>query len=556
MKIGSLPRIRFNRSTQNLSYGYKTAFNEGQLIPIYLQEVFPGDNHRLETSFVIRTSSPFIRPIMDNIFIDIHYFFTPNRLVFDKWKSFMGENTQGYWTNTEEVTIPQTYGVGNDGIIPVGSIADYFGLNNGTINSPELTVQSLPFRDYALIYNEWWRDENLQEPVYIHMGSTTQSEAITDVDFGPSMYTGMPAQANKLRDYFTSCLPEPQKGDAVNIPVSGMLPVGPLAKNWQVSEMANFLKSPGTLYSTKFMRDNFATIDATSSLVSSSQNVLLGLTDVDFDYNKDYVLNFANLGADASQLYGTINDLRFAVQFQKYLERDSQYGTRYIEYLAGHWGIDSSDKTMQRPQYLAGKRSILNLTQVTQTSQSSESSPLAQVSAYSLTNGKQGFSRAFEEHGFIIGLACVRHLHSYQQGNPKFFTQRVNKIDYYDPLFANLGEQPVFTRELYSNTAEIDGTEVFGYNEAFADLRSRQSIVTGALKSSANNGLDVWHMADEYNSRPYLNGEWIKEDGSYLDRCLSVPSSSLPNFICDFYHKNQAIRVMPAYSMPGFMDHH
>ena len=551
MKIGNLPKIRYNRSSQNLSYNYKTTFNEGDLIPVYIQEVFPGDNHKVQTSFVIRTSSPFIRPIMDNIFIDLHYFFVPNRLIFEDWKAFMGENTQGYWTNDEEITIPQTFGVGNDGNIPSGSLADYFGINKGTINSPELTVQSVPFRAYALIYNEWFRDENLQEPTFIHLGGTTGAEAINDVEFGPSNYTGMPAKANKLRDYFTTCLPEPQKGDAVNIPVSGILPVGPIA-NMNIDNLGIFKDKISALkfnYLDSGDPFNYASILGTGSS-GNLANYSGGSGSIDSS------LYPRNLVADGSQLYGTINDLRFATQLQKYLERDAQYGTRYIEYLAGHWSITSSDKTLQRPEYLGGKRTILNLTQVTQTSQSSENSPLAQVSAYSLTNGTQGFSRAFEEHGFILGLACVRHLHSYQQGNPKFFTQRLNKLDYYDPLFANLGEQPVYTRELYSNTADISGTEVFGYNEAFADLRSRQSIVTGSLKSSLNNGLDVWHMADVYINRPYLNSEWIKETGEYLDRCLSVPSTTLPNFIADFYHKNVAVRVMPAYSMPGFMDHH
>lgn len=547
----NLPKIRYNRSVQDLSYGYKTTFNEGDLIPCYIQEVFPGDNHQVESRFVIRTTSPFIRPIMDNLFIDFHYFFVPNRLVFDKWREFMGENTDSYWTQSENITIPQTFSNdGASGIIRPGTIADYFGVNTGTIDRDGLRTSLLPFRAFALIYNEWYRDENLQEPVLISTGIANEKgdETLNNKPFSVSNYTGKVPKACKIRDYFTSCLPEPQKGVAVSIPTSSnMLPVIPNATDWGFDIIKRFNTPTHLLASNGSRFTGFLGVSddgSTSDLVSfaSTGNPL------DSPY-------FSNLGADTTNLMGTINDLRFATQLQKYLEKDARYGTRYIEYLYGHWGITSSDKTLQRPQYLGGKRTILNLTQVTQTSQSTEASPLAQVSAYSLTNGKQGFSMAFEEHGFVIGVACVRHKHSYQQGCPKFFNQRVDKLDFYDPLFANLGEQPVYTKELYSNTGDLNPEQVFGYNEAFADLRQRQSIITGELKTSANKSLDVWHMADTYSAPPTLSADWIQETGAYLDRCLSVPSSTMPNFIADFYHSNRSVRVMPTYSIPGLMDH-
>ena len=548
----NLPKIRYNRSVQDLSYGYKTTFNEGDLIPCYIQEVFPGDNHQVESRFVIRTTSPFIRPIMDNLFIDFHYFFVPNRLVFDKWREFMGENTDSYWTQSENITIPQTFSNdGASGIIRPGTIADYFGVNTGTIDRDGLRTSLLPFRAFAAIYNEWYRDENLQEPVLISTGAANEKgdETLNNNAFSVSNYTGKVPKACKIRDYFTSCLPEPQKGVAVSIPTSSnMLPVIPTDTDWNANILTRFntpihlVKSSGNGSLTGYLG---AFENGTNSNMGN-----FGATGSPLDTPL-----FSNLGADTTNLMGTINDLRFATQLQKYLEKDARYGTRYIEYLYGHWGITSSDKTLQRPQYLGGKRTILNLTQVTQTSQSTENSPLAQVSAYSLTNGKQGFSMAFEEHGFIIGVACVRHKHSYQQGCPKFFNQRVDKLDFYDPLFANLGEQPVYTKELYSNTGDLNPEQVFGYNEAFADLRQRQSIITGELKTSANKSLDVWHMADDYKAPPTLSADWIQETGAYLDRCLSVPSSTMPNFIADFYHTNRSVRVMPTYSIPGLMDH-
>lgn len=551
----NLPKIRYNRSVQDLSYGYKTTFNEGDLIPCYIQEVFPGDNHSVESRFVIRTTSPFIRPIMDNLFLDMHYFFVPNRLVFDKWRQFMGENTDSYWTQTENITIPQTFSNdGASGIIRAGTIADYFGVNTGTVDRDGLRTSLLPFRAFAAIYNEWYRDENLQEPVLISRGVANEKgdETLNNNAFSVSNYTGKVPKACKIRDYFTSCLPEPQKGVAVSIPTSSnMLPVIPNATDWNANILTRFnqsvhlVSSVGTGYFDGLLG---ATQEGnTSNLVNYSNSSAGSPLDAPL---------FSNLGADTTNLMGTINDLRFATQLQKYFERDARFGTRYIEYLYGHWGITSSDKTLQRPQYLGGKRTILNLTQVTQTSQSTGDSPLAQVSAYSLTNGKQGFSMAFEEHGFIIGVACVRHKHSYQQGCAKFLNQRVDKLDFYDPLFANLGEQPVYTKELYSNTADLSNPEqVFGYNEAFADLRQRQSIITGELKTSANKSLDVWHMADVYTAPPTLSSDWIQENGAYLDRCLSVPSKTMPNFIADFYHSNRAVRVMPTYSIPGLMDH-
>lgn len=504
----SRPRSRFD-----LSYSYKTSFNLGDLIPCYIQEILPGDTFKVDTTEVYRTTTPFIRPIMDNLFLDVHYFFVPYRLVLDTWKSVMGENTDGPWAQDSVYSVPQVTGV-----VKTGSLANYLGIPLS--NNLAIQVSRLPFRAYALIYNHYYRDENYQDPVYVST-SDTEVAPLNDDAFGPDNIYGKVAKANKIRDYFTNCLPAPQKGDAVQVPVLG------------VENMFNYNGVPYRMFGTSY-EDS-------------------GISDVRFMFDSgEYVENgednmyIANLGA-------SVNDIRSAFAMQRQLERLALFGSRYNEMLFGEFGVKAPANILQYPEYLSGTRTPVSVTQVNQTSQSTDASPLAQVSGYSLSNGRQGFAKSFVEHGVVLGLACVRQVHSYQQGLEKFYTRKF-KTDFPTPIFANMSEQPVYKSEIFVGTPN-NNEQVWGYQPIYEDCRRRVNSITGQLATGSNSGLDVWHLGDYYESAPVMNGEWLKETPEFLDRCLSAPSSTIDNFIFDFYHKVSAVRSLPTYGTPGIIDH-
>lgn len=540
------PKIKFSRSKFDLSFHHKTTFNQGDLVPCYLQEVYPGDTFNCSTTFACRTTSPFIRVPMDNLCLDTFYFYVPSRLLYNKWSEVMGENKNGYWAsnNMPEVPVVETQAVPSTAQLKkdyAKTIANYFGINFGG----GLYVSDLPFRAYALIYNEWFRDENLQEPVNINFGDNSGSAQLNSDDFSVTNYHGKVAKVNKLHDYFTSCLPAPQKGDSVVIPMLDSA-VGTNSGNPRISSLFKGGLQMGNSdelvpITSNGVFGNSGAFGFQSGTFSPTQNNLVPL----------------NLYALSSEAGGTINDLRFAFQMQKMLEKDARGGTRYSEYLQAHFGVISPDARLQRPEFLGGKRVPLSMQQVTQTSASSDSSPLGQVSAYSLSNGSSGFSKGFVEHGFIVGVMCVRQYHTYQQGIERFWFRK-KRTDFYDPVFANIGEQPVYLSEIQADKVDSFDEVVFGYNEAFADLRYKPSRISGELNSNIDSDLDVWHFGDFYDAATNvkLDDDFIKETPEYLDRCLSVPSTTLPNFIIDILFKQSAIRVMPAYSIPGYADHH
>lgn len=535
------PRIKFARTKFDLSYEHKTAFNLGDLVPVYLQEIYPGDTFDLNAAYAMRTTVPFVRVPMDNIFVDTFYFFVPHRIVYNRWPEVLGENNNGYWAPASMPEVPKaTKQIFTTDVKKkyMTSIANYFGL---PYDSMTFNVSDLPFRAYALIWNEWFRDENTQEPVNINFGDNKGVVAINNEPFGVNNYHGQCAKVNKLHDYFTSCLPAPQKGEAINIPMEEPVPVYTGASHSQTSPVGlGFNNSTG----------NPITGTGTLGLAIGET----GFLQTSFTPTEGGIYP-NNLYADVN--LGNINDLRFAFQLQKMLEKDARGGTRYVEYLQAHFGVTTPDARFQRPEFLGGKRNPLSMQQVTQTSASTDTSPLGQVSAYSLSNGSSGYSKGFVEHGFVIGVCCARQYHTYQQGIDKMWL-RFKKTDFYDRLFSTLGEQPVYNYELDASGQQIEDANVFGYNEYGADLRYRRNIVTGALNSTLGQGFDVWHFGDYYDSSsaPHLDSDFMQETPAYLDRCLSAPSTTVPNFIIDFAFKQTAIRVMPAYSIPGYVDHH
>lgn len=566
-QFGQKPVIYRSRSLFDMSHSHKTMFNVGQLIPFYVQEVYPGDTFKVKSTNVIRTTAPFLRPVMDNIFLDMMYFFCPNRLVMDDWPVVMGENKTGYWVNQEQVTVPTI-----KGNVAVGSIADYMGLPINDYSNSATGVNVLPFRAFALIYNDWYRDENVEEPVLINKGST-ETGSFNDQSWSVSNIFGMPPKVNKLHDYFTSCLPAPQKANAVDIPLPTFAPVYPRNDMNMDTFFSNGYSSGAN---NDFLR--WQALDSSGAPQSMSRNLVrlpgFGFSDQEGEsmayfgapfqsttsqnVNPNLGLAPYNLVADFSSSFAglSVNDLRFAFQLQKMYEKDARGGTRYVEYIEEHFNTKAGDYRLGRTEFLGGKRMPIRVEQIAQTSQSTENAPLAQVGAYSLSSGVCGMNKGFVEHGFIIGVMCVRQFHTYQQGVERFWSRTV-RTDYYDPVFSNIGEQPVYSSEIFSsNDSMFDKTSVFGYNEAWADLRYRPSRISGALRSTASEGFDIWHFADYYGSKPLLNSEFMEEIPSYVDRTLSVPSTTAPNFVIDIFNDVKAIRPLPTYSIPGLIDHH
>lgn len=546
--FSQLPRADIQRSRFDRSSSVKTTFNVGDVVPFYVDEVLPGDTFDIKTSKVVRMQS-LVTPIMDNIYLDTYFFFVPNRLVWEHWQEFNGENTQSAWLPTTEYQIPQITAPADGWSI--GTIADYMGIPTGVSN---LSVNAMPFRAYALIMNDWFRDENLSDPLNVPVNDVTQTgtngdDYVTDVALG-----GMPFRAAKYHDYFTSCLPSPQKGPDVLLPLGGDAPLKTLPSGEYTTPKDPVpglafgnQSSGGSVIELASMSMNFSTHPPTSG------------TPVTFGWTTPaqpgYGMVPLNLVADLSQATAaTINQLRLAFQVQKLYERDARGGTRYIEILKSHFGVTSPDSRLQRPEYLGGNRIPININQVLQTSQTSDQSPQGNPVGQSLTTDThRDFIKSFVEHGFVIGVMVARYDHTYQQGLERFWSRR-DRFDYYWPVFANIGEQAVKNREIYAQGTSADD-EVFGYQEAWADYRYKPNRVSGEMRSSAPLSLDVWHLADDYESQPYLSDEWIRENKSTVDRVLAVTSNNSAQLFCDIYVNNRTTRPMPVYSIPGLIDH-
>lgn len=541
-------RLDMSRSRFDRSSSYKTTFNVGDLIPFYVDEVLPGDTFTIDTSKVVRMQT-LLTPIMDNIYLDTYFFFVPNRLTWTHWRELMGENTQSAWLPEIEYTVPQI--TAPEGGWNVGTIADYMGIPTGV---PGLSVNAMPMRAYALICNEWFRDENLTDPLNIPVSDATVSGVntgnyVTDVVKG-----GLPFKCAKYHDYFTSCLPAPQKGPDVTIPVvGGLLPVvtGDPVPSLSGVNLEWSGVSAGLLVGARGPRD----VDSNTypAAVSDSNFPVKNPTNVD----PGPIVQPANLWSDLSLAsVATINQLRTAFQIQKLYERDARGGTRYIEILKSHFGVTSPDARLQRPEYLGGSRIPININQVVQNSGTpTDGTPQGTVAAYSVTTDSHSeFTKSFVEHGFILGLMVARYDHTYQQGLERFWSRK-DRFDYYWPVFANLGEQAVLNKEIFAQGNEEDD-QVFGYQEAWADYRYRPSRVTGEMRSSYAQSLDVWHLADYYSIRPSLSDAWIREDSATVNRVLAVSDNVSAQLFCDVYIRCLATRPMPLYSIPGLIDHH
>lgn len=548
-----LPRVDIQRSRFDRSASLKTSFNAGNIVPFFLEEVLPGDTFNVKTSRVVRMQT-LLTPMMDNVYLDTYYFFVPNRLVWDHWKEFCGENTESAWIPETEYSIPQI--TAPAGGWNVGTLADYFGVPTGVSG---LSVSALPFRAYALIMNEWFRDENLQDPLVVPTDDSTVAGVntgtfVTDVAKG-----GLPYIACKYHDYFTSALPAPQKGPDVTIPI-GELSNMPVVTSETPNDRSQF---PATL--TWFDRTGAAINSSSFGGIGLKQNSsttaplatgIGGPSGAGYNGNE---LVPANLVAVSSGMAtaATINQLRLAFQIQKFYEKQARGGSRYTEVVRSFFGVTSPDARLQRPEYLGGNRTPINVNQVIQQSGTGESvnTPQGTVVGMSLTTDSHSdFTKSFTEHGFIIGVMVARYDHTYQQGLNRLWSRK-DKFDYYWPVFANIGEQAIKNKEIYAQGNATDD-EVFGYQEAWAEYRYKPNQVTGEMRSQYAQSLDVWHLADDYSKLPSLSAEWIQEDGKTIDRVLAVSSDVANQFFADIYVKNYCTRPMSMYSIPGLIDHH
>lgn len=531
----NVPRARFKRD-----YSLLTTMNEGDLVPIYCDEVLPADTAKIDLNALMRMSTP-LYPVMDNCYCDFYFFFIPSRLLWEHFENLMGQNDSTFWADPVEYTTPKTTAPENGW--NVGTLADYFGIPTGVAN---LQVNSLPFRAYAKVWNEWFRDENLQQPVTMSKTDATTAGSNTGTNLTDAEAGGLPLKVCKYKDYFTSCLPSPQKGEAVKLPITGSAPIG----------LYNNATGDVTINSTK-MKEIFN--EAGLSPINGTYRASYWdpgagpFRDKGLAVGETSGQNFGGvqIGADLTSVTAaTINELRQAIAVQHILERDARTGTRYKEYLQGAWGVTSPDARLDRSEYIGGYRLPININQVIQTSATNTTSPQGNTAAFSMTTMSRNMATySATEHGFILGLAAVRVDHSYQQGLSRMWT-RSTRFSYYDPMLANLGEQAVLNQEIYAQGTAVD-EEVFGYQEAWADYRYRTNMITGEMRSTYKETLDAWHYADKYTKLPTLSSDWIKEGTENIDRTIAVQSDSSRQFICNFYFDQTWTRAMPIYSLPG-----
>lgn len=533
-RFHQVPQAKIPRSSFNRSHGYKTTFDAGYLVPVYVDDVLPGDTFNLRMNAFARLGTP-IKPVMDNLYLDSFFFFVPNRLVWDNFQKFMGEQTNP--GDSTDFTLPQNSF--QNGPYLTGSLEDYFGLQ---VDKEGWNHCVLPIRAYWLIWNEWFRDQNLQNSIVIDTGD------------GPDVPpTGGNAllRRGKRHDYFTSCLPWPQKGDAVTIPVSGTADV--------ISESGG--TGPSGAWYPEFQDQSAFPKDAWLQTKQAQSFPDLGVQNAANDpwgSNQALFWQDPHLVADMTTMTAvTINEMRQAFQIQKLLERDARGGTRYTEIVKSHFNVTSDDARLQRPEYLGGGSTPVVIAPIAQTSMTTgvtDETPQGNLAAMGTVNVTgHGFAKSFTEHGWIIGLVSVRADLTYQQGVERMWNRRT-RYDMYWPAFAGLGEQIVERKEIFIDGLS-QGRETWGYQERYAEYRYKPSKITGlfrSLPSAGNETLHIWHLSEYWTTVPSLNASFI-EDNPPISRVLAVQDE--PQFLFDSYFQLTCARPMPVYGVPGLIDH-
>lgn len=563
-RFSDAPAMYMRRTKFDRSHVYKTTFNSGKLIPVFVDEVLPGDTTRMSVNYFARLATP-IKPIMDNIYLDWFFFFVPNRLVWEHWQNFCFEQEDP--DDSTDYVIPTVTAANNADNIYVGSLWDYFGLPVNT--SGNLSgINALPFRGVYLIWNEWFRDENLQKSVKIQKGDTNEvldSSRAADQPFwvfksGTSIVPGLACPPRgKRHDYFTSALPWTQKGPGVSIglagtaklvdpkPISGYfvqqhtgnLAAAQLSKDGGVHDI---FTANGTL---QYQGGGYDATIVSHSLSGSGTVTAKAIS------GNSWLSRSSYADLDSSSIF-TINSLRTAFQMQKFYERLARGGSRYTEVLRSFFGVVSPDARLQRPEFLGSFTKMVNVNPIAQTSATDDTSPQGNLSAYGVTAAKfHGFTKSFVEHGYVFGFVCARADLTYQQGINKMWL-RSTVYDFYWPTFAHLGEQAIELREIYAQGSEAD-TTVFGYQERYAEYRYKPSQITGKFRSSVTGGnLDMWHLSQFFKNAPTLNEEFITENPP-IERIIAVPSE--PEFLLDVGFRYTTVRPMPMFGTPGLVDH-
>ena len=564
--FNSVPTAKLRRNRFDLSHRLLTSMTPGKLYPIMCEEVIPGDTFKIKENHVIRLTSQYMRPVMDNLFMDVYYFYVPSRILYDDFQKVFGNPSSSAYVNNELSEIPTVPSSGNGKVhVTSKSVADYLGLPVGDIPDG---ISLLPFRAFAKIYNEWFRNENTVNETYVHTGEAVSSEALNSNAWSATNYTGMLPNVMKKKDYFTSCLPAPQKGAPVSLPIGGTAPIVGTFDTSGIPVGFDNTPAPWASQPTVFGLLNGVPSSITGKYVIGANGGKMSYHDDESSLSTMPLYLSLTSRSTFKQVTGTadlsqatavnVNDMRLAFALQKMQEEDARGGTRYREYILSHFGVSNGDIEMQIPEFLGGRRTPLGVQQVAQTtSRTSDTDPdgLGSLGAFSHSVGGSRITKSFTEYGYVIGVACIRQMHTYQQGVARHWSRHVRN-DFYDPKFANLGEQPVYTSQLYATgQLELKG-DVFGYQEAWAEYRNSPNRVSGEMRTAASHTLDVYHFADNYSSKPVLNQQFTDETPAFFGRTIAVDPTIEDAFAVDMWFDFQAYREMPLYSVPGLIDHH
>ena len=561
-RFSDAPAMYMRRTKFDRSHVYKTTFDAGKLIPVFVDEILPGDTCRLSVKYFSRLATP-VKPIMDNIYLDWFFFFVPNRLVWNHWQNFCFEQEDP--EDSTDYVCPTTSLVGNasDTLHGIGTLWDYFGLPTGLPNTIS-GINALPFRAVYLIWNEWFRDENLQKSVKIQKGDTNEVFDASRASDQPEWLQGIPESylpcppRGKRHDYFTSALPWTQKGPGVSIGLAGTATlVDPSPVSGYFVQQNNTNLGAAQLSKDGGVHDVFTGSGSlqyqggySTSIVGHSINGS-GLATATAVPGSSWLSKSAYADLDSSSVF-TINSLRTAFQMQKFYERLARGGSRYTEVLRSFFGVVSPDARLQRPEFLGSFTKMMNINPIAQTSSTNDTTPQGNLSAYGVTGAKfHGFTKSFVEHGYIIGFVCARADLTYQQGINRMWT-RSTVYDWYWPTFAHLGEQAVLLKEIYATGNTEQDNSVFGYQERYAEYRYKPSVICGKFRSNIKGNLDVWHLSQYFETAPKLSPEFIEEDVP-IGRIIAVPSE--PQFLIDIGFRYTTVRPMPMFGTPGLVDH-
>lgn len=543
------------RSQFNIPYNHKTTGNFGKLIPFYWQECLPGDIWQVNTQMLARMSTP-LAPVADNAFIDYYYFFVPNRLVWSHWAEFLGENKLSAWVSDIDYIVPHTR-VGCE----TGSLGDYLGIPSGAVytdgqpdvlTQPLLDVDFLLPRAYWTIWNEWFRDENNIDPILVNTGDDVENDEVHLLTYADRL-----CNVAKYHDLFTSALPAPQKGDAVDLPLGDL-----------TVQTTNDNQDPLKLQlTTSYVPTAAVDVNYVGTITSGKKETSLYWANSEYTSGEYTMGGPTNLVAKGGSIDLSINNLRQAFQMQRLLELQARSGSRYTEIIRASFSVISPDARLQRPEYLGGSRVRVEMQQVTATAKTGDdgdpnSTYLGTLGAYSKTvAGSRDFSYSCTEHGFIVGVMCARTAHTYSQGLHKMWSRR-DRYDFYWPTFAHIGEQPIRLREIFANSDDRwmglgsdENDEIFGYQEAWYEYRNKPNELSGLFRVNAENALTHWSYGDLFTERPYLSEGFINETATNVDRTLAVTSEVTHQLLFDINVNAVATRPMPLYSVPGLIDH-